>query len=188
MQHAHFAWLPTPRPKSPPFASKSTKAIRPFLANQWETKGGQHYNFVELTKNTPPPPFSLLQNSGIEVFFICIFSNICMPRIVYELNSWLGYRIKHMAMHNPTSSHHLKLSIMPSTSYVPTFLRTSSPTSGGPLAPRRLVLFHKIKRLILYTYFIYDNFAKLSLHNCNEFIFVKHSIISLYNCYNVNSL
>ena len=27
---------------------------------------------------------------------------------------------------------------MPSTSYVPTLLQTSSPTSGGPLAPRRL--------------------------------------------------
>jgi hypothetical protein len=27
---------------------------------------------------------------------------------------------------------------MPSTSYVPTLLRTSSPTSGGPLAPKRL--------------------------------------------------
>ena len=45
----------------------------------------------------------------------------------------------HMAMLNPTSSHHLELSIMPSTSYVPTFLRTCSPTTGGPLAPRQLV-------------------------------------------------
>jgi hypothetical protein len=27
---------------------------------------------------------------------------------------------------------------MPSTSYVPTLLRTSSPTSGGPLAPKQL--------------------------------------------------
>ena len=34
------------------------------------------------------------------------------------------------------------------------------------------------------THIVYDNFAKLSLH---EFIFVKHSD-SLYNCYNVNSL
>ena len=25
------------------------------------------------------------------------------------------------------------------------------------------------------TYFIYDNLAKLSLHDCNEFIFVNHS-------------
>ena len=32
---------------------------------------------------------------------------------------------------NPNSSHHLKLRILPSTSYMPTFLRTSSPTSGG---------------------------------------------------------
>ena len=30
---------------------------------------------------------------------------------------------------------HLALSILPSTSYAPTSLRTSSPTSGGPLAP-----------------------------------------------------
>jgi hypothetical protein len=29
---------------------------------------------------------------------------------------------------------------MPSTSYVPTLLRTSSPTNGGPLAPKRLCL------------------------------------------------
>ena len=29
---------------------------------------------------------------------------------------------------------------MPSTSYVPTLLRTSSPTSGEPLAPKRLCL------------------------------------------------
>ena len=42
--------------------------------------------------------------------------------------------------------------------------------------------------VIWYTYFIYDNFAKLSLHNCNEFVFVKHSKSSLYNCYNVSSL
>ena len=44
-----------------------------------------------------------------------------MPRIVRELNSWLGYRVKHMAMLNPTSSHHLKLSMLPSISYMPTF-------------------------------------------------------------------
>ena len=29
---------------------------------------------------------------------------------------------------------------MPSTSYVPTLLQTSSPTNGGPLAPMRLCL------------------------------------------------
>ena len=46
-----------------------------------------------------------------------------------------------MAMLNPTSSHHLKLSVLPSTSYVPTFLQTSSPTNGGPLAPRQLVYY-----------------------------------------------
>ena len=51
-----------------------------------------------------------------------------------------------------------------------------------------LILFHKNKRLICYTYFLYDNFAKFSLHNCNESIYVKHSESSLYKCYNVNSL
>ena len=30
-----------------------------------------------------------------------------MPRIVYELNSWLGYRVKHMAMLHPASCHQL---------------------------------------------------------------------------------
>ena len=70
-----------------------------------------------------------------------------MRRIVYELNSWLGYRVKHMAMLNPTSCHQIKLSIMPSTSYAPTFLRTSSPTNGGPwsLAARWLTLGSKTK-------------------------------------------
>jgi hypothetical protein len=42
--------------------------------------------------------------------------------------------------------------------------------------------------VIWYTYFIYDNFAKLSLHDCNEFIFVKHSKNSLYNCWIVYSI
>ena len=57
------------------------------------------------------------------------------PRIVYDLNSWMGYRVKHMAMLNLTSCRQLTLSILPSTSYVPTSLRTSSPTSSGSLAP-----------------------------------------------------
>ena len=36
-----------------------------------------------------------------------------------------------MAMLNPTSSHHLKSSIMPSTSYVPTFCGLLLPPAGG---------------------------------------------------------
>ena len=36
--------------------------------------------------------------------------------------------------------HNMK-NIMPSTSYVPNLLRASSPTSRGPLAPRRLCLW-----------------------------------------------
>ena len=42
---------------------------------------------------------SLLLNSSV------LKKDHDMPRIVYELNSWLGYRIKHMAMLNPTSYH-----------------------------------------------------------------------------------
>jgi hypothetical protein len=34
---------------------------------------------------------------------------------------------------------------MPSTSYVPTLLRTSSPTSRGPLAPKRLCYIFSIQ-------------------------------------------
>ena len=51
-----------------------------------------------------------------------------------------------------------------------------------------LILFRKNKWLIWYTYFISDNFEKISLHNSYEFIFVKHSKSSLYKYYNVNSL
>ena len=47
----------------------------------------------------------------------------------------------HWKERNIVCWYHLcrnRKNILPSTSYVPTLLRTSSPTSGGPLAPRQL--------------------------------------------------